>query len=91
MKAMKEVSITDESGTGVVLLCEKHYREYLPKIDAASRARVGIVIKDTSEKGCLPCKALRNNLSPWIGPMFKIWKGASEFEKQRVKDETKAS
>ena len=85
---MKELEITDKFGTGKVLLCEKHYKQYLPQISIASEHRVAIIIRNSSKRGCVQCLYKKAGASPWCGTMFKIWYGYNKHEKARLKDET---
>ena len=79
---MKEIEIKDDSGTGKTLMCEKHYREFLPKIAIASKNKVSIIISNTKQKGCVQCARQKSGNSPWEGVMFKIWTGCNKNESE---------
>ena len=78
---MKELEITDNVGSGKVLLCEKHYRKYLRQISIASENNVAIIISNTKKRGCAQCSRAKVGSSQWAGTMFKIWRAFKNWEK----------
>jgi hypothetical protein len=72
---LKFLSIIDEFGVAEVLMCEKCYKRFLPKISQASEHGVGVVISDSKARGCFQCKLKKSGESYWKGPMLKIWRG----------------
>ena len=84
---MKELEITDKFGTGKTLMCERHYKKFLPQISIASEHRVAVIIRNTTQKGCAQCLYEKAGASPWCGTMFKIWYGCSKHRKLTSEDE----
>jgi len=72
---LKNLEITDHTGTGCVLMCEKHFKKHLIQISKASENGVAIIIRDSRLKGCAVCKNIKVDGSPWTGTMSKIWLG----------------
>ena len=72
---MKELEITDKHGSGKTLMCERHYRKYLPQISLAAKNKVAVIVKNTKTRGCVQCLHEKLGTSPWCGVMFKIWRG----------------
>jgi hypothetical protein len=84
---MKELEITDDCGTGKLLLCENHFKKYLSKISRASENQVAIIIRNTIQRGCVQCSHKKSGASPWCGTMFKIWRGLQRWERGNEKNE----
>ena len=72
---MKNLSIIDEYGAADVLVCEKCYKKFYPKIVIASENGVAIIISDAKKRGCFQCALKKSGESYWKGPMIKIWRG----------------
>ena len=85
---MKALEITDDCGTGKILLCEKHFKQYLSKISKASENQVAIIIRNTRQRGCIQCAHRKSGDSPWCGTMFKIWRGLQKWERDNGKNES---
>lgn len=78
---MKEIEISDDFGTGTTLLCEKHYRKFLPSFNKAAQQGVSLIVRNTHKRGCVQCMYSKAGASAWCGVMFKVWRGCRKSEK----------
>jgi len=73
---LKHLSIIDDHGIDNVLLCEKCYKEFLPRISIATEADhgVAVIISDAKQSDCAQCKHKETNELNATGPLAKIWR-----------------
>jgi len=81
-RSMKALEITDDAGTGNVLLCEMHFKKHYYKIAIASQKDVAVIITDTKAKGCGLCSESKSGPSLQADVMLKVWRGYKKWEKE---------
>ena len=73
---MKEIRLSDASGDGTILMCEKHFRKYHKLLDDAIRGGTSYTAKSVKRRGCVMCGREGSGASPWCGIMWKVYTAA---------------